>query len=99
MGSVNNSKLPFTLQVNSLGEDLVKGEDTLTLVDEMKDPLQFDTESLKVTDKDGNQISNILSRIEDTEDGQKLILTIPDGQALTITYDAILNSRRIRIFP
>lgn len=92
MGSVNNSKLPFTLQVNSLGEDLVKGEDTLTLVDEMKDPLQFDTESLKVTDKDGNQISNILSRIEDTEDGQKLILTIPDGQALTITYDAILNS-------
>ena len=25
MGSVNNSKLPFTLQVNSLGEDLVKG--------------------------------------------------------------------------
>lgn len=55
MGSVNNSKLPFTLQVNSLGEDLVKGEDTLTLVDEMKDPLQFDTESLKVTDKDGNQ--------------------------------------------
>ena len=92
MGSVDNSKLPFTLQVNSLGEDLVKGEDTLTLVDEMKDPLQFDTESLKVTDKDGNQISNILSRIEDTEDRQKLILTIPDGQALTITYDAILNS-------
>ena len=92
MGSVDNSKLPFTLQVNSLGEDLVKGEDTLTLVDEMKDPLQFDTESLKVTDKDGNQVSNILSRIEDTEDGQKLILTIPDGQALTITYDAILNS-------
>ena len=92
MGSVDNSKLPFTLQVNSLGEDLVKGEDTLTLVDEMKDPLQFDTESLKVTDKDGNQISNILSRIEDTEDRQQLILTIPDGQALTITYDAILNS-------
>ena len=92
MGSVDNSKLPFTLQVNSLGEDLVKGEDTLTLVDEMKDPLQFDTESLKVTDKDGNQVANILSRIEDTEDGQKLILTIPDGQALTITYDAILNS-------
>ena len=92
MGSVNNSKLPFTLQVNSLGEDLVKEEETLTLVDEMKDPLQFDTESLKVTDKDGNPVSNIISRIEDAEDGQKLILTIPDGQALTITYDAILNS-------
>ena len=90
MGTVDQGKLPFTLTVNSLGEDLVEGAETLTLVDEMKAPLLFDTESLQVVDKD-NQPVPVTSRIETTKEGQQLTLTIPDGKKLTITYRAILN--------
>ena len=97
MGTVDQGKLPFTLKINSLGEDLVEGSDTLTLVDEMKSPLLFDTESLQVVDKD-NQPVAVTSRIETTKEGQKLILTIPDGKKLTITYSAILNCQPNTLF-
>ena len=64
MGNVTNSRLPFTLTVNSLGEDIVKGEDTLTLVDEIKSPLQFELDSLVVKDKNGNTVQGVTARIE-----------------------------------
>ena len=45
---IRDGKLPFMITVNESGEDLIKGEDTITLVDEMKSPLQFDTDSIVV---------------------------------------------------
>lgn len=89
---VKDGKLPFTITVNESGEDLVKGEDTITLVDEMKSPLQFDTDSIKIKDKNGNEITGISPKIEITSTGQKMSLTIPDSKKLVITYDAILSA-------
>ena len=92
MGNVVNHRLPFTLTVNSLGEDLVPGSDTLTLVDEMQAPLQFDVDSLEVRDQDGNKVEGISPKIEETDNGERLILTVPDEKKLAITYEALLNS-------
>lgn len=92
MGNVTNSRLPFTLTVNSLGEDIVKGEDTLTLVDEIKSPLQFELDSLVVKDKNGNTVQGVTARIEETDTGQKITLTVPDGKKLTVTYEASLHA-------
>ena len=80
------------ITVNESGEDLIKGEDTITLVDEMKSPLQFDTDSIVVKDKNGNLITGISPKIETTDTGQKMSLTIPDNKKLTITYEATLNA-------
>lgn len=89
---IRDGKLPFMITVNESGEDLIKGEDTITLVDEMKSPLQFDTDSIVVKDKNGNLITGISPKIETTDTGQKMSLTIPDNKKLTITYEAILNA-------
>ena len=89
---VKDGKLPFTITVNESGEDLIQGEDTITLVDKMSSPLQFDTDSIVVKDKNGNSVTGISPKIETTDQGQKMSLTIPDDQKLTITYDAILNA-------
>lgn len=89
---VKDGKLPFTITVNESGEDLIKGEDTITLVDEMRSPLQFDTDSVVVKDKKGNIITGISPKIETTDTGQKMSLTIPDDRKLTITYEASLNA-------
>ncbi|MCI6008701.1 MAG: hypothetical protein MRZ48_01010 [Anaerostipes hadrus] len=89
---VKDGKLPFTITVNESGEDLVKGEDTITLVDEMNSPLQFDTDSVKIKDKNGNEITGISPKIETTSTGQKMSLTIPDSKKLVITYEAILSA-------
>lgn len=89
---VKDGKLPFTVTVNESGEDLIKGEDTITLVDEMKSPLQFDTDSVVVKDKNGNVVTGISPKIETTATGQKMSLTVPDHEKLTITYNATLNA-------
>ena len=89
---IRDGKLPFMITVNESGEDLIKGEDTITLVDEMKSPLQFDTDSIVVKDKNGNLITGISPKIETTDTGQKMSLTIPDNKKLTITYEATLNA-------
>lgn len=89
---VKDGKLPFTITVNESGEDLIKGEDTITLVDEMNSPLQFDTDSVKIKDKNGKEITGISPKIETTSTGQKMSLTIPDSKKLVITYEAILSA-------
>ena len=89
---IRDGKLPFMITVNESGEDLIQGEDTITLVDVMKSPLQFDTDSIVVKDKNGNLITGISPKIETTDTGQKMSLTIPDNKKLTITYEATLNA-------
>ena len=91
-GNVTGSKLPFTITVNDLGEDLVKDSDTLTLVDELGSPLHFEPDSLVVKDQSGNTLTEISPVIEETDTGEKMTLKIPDNKKLTITYEASLNS-------
>lgn len=91
-GNVTGSKLPFTITVNNLGEDLVRDSDTLTLVDELSNPLRFEPDLLAVKDQSGNTLTGISPVIEETKTGEKMTLKIPDDKKLTITYEASLNS-------
>lgn len=89
---VKDGKLPFTITVNELGEDLLKNGDQITLVDEMQKPLRFDPDSVQVRDKNGKVLTGISPKIETTNNGEKMSLTIPDNEKLTITYNATLNA-------
>lgn len=87
-----NGVVPFTLTVNPLSEDLVPNADTITVIDEMADPLSYDLSSVKVTNASGDDITSQVT-IQDggkTSDGKKILkFVVPDGQKLTITYNAI----------
>ena len=87
-----DGKLPFTIVVNELNEDLLQDSDTITLVDEMQSPLRFDPSSIQITDKNGTVVTNLSPKIETTSTGEKMTLTIPDNQKYTITYKATLNA-------
>lgn len=85
----NGGRFPFTITVNPLGEDLVKGKDTLTLVDEMSDTLTLDTSTIKVTNtKTGAVITDYTLAVN----GQTFTLTLPDRVPLTITYETMVNA-------
>ena len=87
-----DGKLPFTITVNELNEDLLQDSDTITLVDEMQSPLRFDPSSIQIKDKNGTLVTNLSPKIETTSTGEKMTLTIPDNQKFTITYNATLNA-------
>ena len=88
--TIESGKVPFTIEVNPLGTDLVKGSDKITLVDELKSPLHFDPDSLVIEDAKGNQLAGISPKIETTDEGEKMLLTIPDDQKLTIRYQTAI---------
>lgn len=44
----NGGRYPFKITLNELGEDLVSGSDTITLVDDRSDTLILDTTSIQV---------------------------------------------------
>lgn len=85
----NGGRFPFTITVNPLGEDLVKGKDTLTLVDEMSDTLKLDTSTIKVTNtKTGEEITDYTLAVN----GQTFTLKLPDSVPLTIAYETLVNA-------
>ena len=76
--------LPFTITVNSLGEDLLEGADKLTVVDTLSDTLQLDPTSITVT----NSKTHAAVPFTASVDGNTLRITIPDKLPLTISYKA-----------
>ncbi|MCI7742058.1 MAG: CHAP domain-containing protein [Clostridiales bacterium] len=76
--------LPFTITVNSLGEDLLEGADKLTVVDTLSDTLQLDPTSITVTNSKTQATVPFTASI----DGNTLRITIPDNLPLTISYKA-----------
>lgn len=76
--------LPFTITVNSLGEDLLAGADRLTVVDTLSDTLQLDPTSITVTNSKTQDSVPYTASV----DGNTLRVVIPDGQPLTISYKA-----------
>ena len=76
--------LPFTITVNSLGEDLLEGADKLTVVDTLSDTLQLDPTSITVT----NSKTQATVPFTASVDGNTLRITIPDNLPLTISYKA-----------
>ncbi len=78
----------FSIDVNPSGEDLIRGEDTVTLVDEMSETLGMDVESIAVVNTKTKQPVEFRASL----DGQTLSVILPDGQPLTITYTAHVHA-------
>ena len=76
--------LPFKIQVNSLGEDLLAGTDYLTVVDTLSETLQLDPTSITVTNTNTGASVPYTASVE----GSTLRITIPDGVPITISYKA-----------
>lgn len=85
----NGGRYPFKIKLNELGEDLVSGPDTITLVDELSDTLILDTTSIQVVNtKTGEVVSNWTASVE----GQTLKIVLPDNLPLTVTYETTVNA-------
>lgn len=85
----NGGRYPFKITLNELGEDLVSGSDTITLVDELSDTLILDTTSIQVENtRTGEKVSDWTASV----DGQTLEIVLPDNQPLTVTYEATVNA-------
>ena len=85
----NGGRYPFKITLNELGEDLVSGSDTITLVDELSDTLILDTASIQVVNTNTNEtVTNWTSSVE----GQTLKIVLPDNLPLTVTYEATVNA-------
>ena len=85
----NGGRYPFKIKLNELGEDLVSGSDTITLVDDRSDTLILDTTSIQVVNtKTGEKVTNWTSSVE----GQTLKIVLPDNRPLTVTYETTVNA-------
>lgn len=85
----NGGRYPFKITLNELGEDLVSGSDTITLVDELSDTLILDTTSIRVVNTNTNEtVPNWTSSVE----GQTLEIVLPDNLPLTVTYETTVNA-------
>ena len=86
---INGGRYPFKITLNGLGEDLVSGKDTITLVDDLSDTLILDTTSIRVVNtKTDEVVTNWTSSVE----GQTLKIVLPDYLPLTVTYEATVNA-------
>lgn len=86
---INGGRYPFKITLNGLGEDLVSGKDTITLVDELSDTLILDTTSIQVVNTNTNKtVTNWTSSVE----GQTLKIVLPDNLPLTVTYETTVNA-------
>lgn len=85
----NGGRYPFKITLNELGEDLVSGSDTITLVDELSDTLILDTTSIRVKNtRTGETVTHWTPSVE----GQTLKIVLPDNLPLTVTYEATVNA-------
>ena len=85
----NGGRYPFKITLNELGEDLVSGKATITLVDELSDTLILDTTSIRVMNtRTGEKVSDWTASV----DGQTLKIVLPDNLPLTVTYETTVNA-------
>lgn len=85
----NGGRYPFRITLNELGEDLVSGSDTITLVDELSNTLILDTTSIQVVNTNTSEtVTNWTASME----GQTLKIVLPDNLPLTVTYEATVNA-------
>ena len=80
----SGSSIPFTITVNPLGEDLLEGTETLTIVDTLSDTLKLDPTTLEVKNTKTQEAVDFTASL----DGQILKVIVPDNQPLTVSYRA-----------
>jgi hypothetical protein len=93
----NNNLFYFAIEANQLGEDLLENKDTLTLIDEMEEPLILDSSTIKVYVGDKNSTTELPAdqwsyTLEKKGTTQYIKLTVPDETAFTVRYSASLSS-------
>ena len=85
----NGGRYPFKITLNELGEDLVSGSDTITLVDELSDTLILDTTSIRVVN---TRTDEVVTNWTSSVVGQTLKIVLPDKLPLTVTYETTVNA-------
>lgn len=85
----NGGRYPFKIKLNELGEDLVSGSDTITLVDELSDTLILDTTSIRVVN---TRTDEVVTNWTSSVVGQTLKIVLPDKLPLTVTYATTVNA-------
>lgn len=85
----NGGRYPFKIKLNELGEDLVSGSDTITLVDELSDTLILDTTSIRVVN---TRTDEVVTNWTSSVVGQTLKIVLPDKLPLTVTYETTVNA-------
>lgn len=85
----NGGRYPFKIKLNELGEDLVSGPDTITLVDELSDTLILDTTSIRVVN---TRTDEVVTNWTSSVVGQTLKIVLPDKLPLTVTYETTVNA-------
>lgn len=88
----NAGTYPFQITINPLGEDMVAGSDTITLIDELSSMLELDTPSVKVVNSRTGEDVSFTLRVEKLDTGQRLIIILPDDIPLTITYRVFVDA-------
>lgn len=90
--ATDNSHVTYTIKVNPNAQKLTTSG-SLTLTDTMNAGASFTTGTLKVKDASGKEVTEGVSyslKNQPNDDGSTstvLTITVPDAQALTITYD------------
>ena len=87
----------FSVDLNRLSEDLDKDSDMLTLVDELNNPLYFDTDSVKLYESDGStEYTGKWNLAFDYSQSDKQIMriTVPDGKHLVLKYRTRINAKQ-----
>jgi LPXTG-motif cell wall-anchored protein len=93
----HNNSFQFTIEVNPLGEDLVKNKESLVLIDELEEPLVLEIDTIKVYEGDKDSTLELSSSewsysLEKKSNLQYLKMNIPDQKILTIKYSTTVNS-------
>lgn len=73
----------YTLDINIGGNDLITGQDRLTVTDTMPASFRFHEDTLKVVDADGNDFTDYTYTLEDNV----LTFDLPDSKQLQIKYE------------
>jgi hypothetical protein len=93
----NYNKYNYTLNINPLAEDL-NGKSTITIQDEMEDPLVLDASSIQVYYKKSDGTYALLDdddwsvQVSKSGTSTKLSLTVPNKKCLRICYSTSINA-------
>jgi hypothetical protein len=99
----SGNTMSFRIVVNDDDEDLFPESYDATIVDELSSDLTVDVSTIKIVDRNGNEVKNIEDNkgniiknvtvgMEYKSDKTVLKFTVPDNQKLVITYTAKVTS-------
>lgn len=85
----------FKIELNPLGEDLVVGSETLTVIDELSNTLTIAPETIRIENQETGEdvTSSCIIQRKTSNEKQILRITVPDSMKLKITYKTYVNAK------